>query len=65
MASESTAHSAFGLMGYWLTAYLGSKSNCEILYQLNISLPITLSQQLPYWAYVTSFSPTGLFLGTF
>ena len=28
MASESIAHSAFGLMGYWLTAHLGSRNNC-------------------------------------
>ena len=28
MACESIAHSAFGLMGYWLRANLGSRNNC-------------------------------------
>ena len=28
MGSESIAHSAFGLMGYWLIAHLGSRNNC-------------------------------------
>ena len=27
MASELIAHSAFGLMGYWLRAHLGSRNN--------------------------------------
>ena len=27
MASESIAHSAFSLMGYWLTAHSGSRNN--------------------------------------
>ena len=30
IASESIAHSALGLMGYWLRAHSGSRSNCEI-----------------------------------
>ena len=30
MASESIAHSAFGLMGYWLRAHSGSRNNCLI-----------------------------------
>ena len=30
MASESVAHSAFGLMGYWLRAHSGSRNNCQI-----------------------------------
>ena len=30
MASESIAHSAFGLMGYWLRAHSGSRNNCKI-----------------------------------
>ena len=28
MASELVVHSAFGLMGYWLGAHAGSRSNC-------------------------------------
>ena len=28
MGSESIAHSAFGLMGYWLRAHEGEKNNC-------------------------------------
>ena len=28
MASDSIAHSAFGLMGYWLRAHSGSMNNC-------------------------------------
>ena len=28
IASESIAHSAFGLMGYWLVAHSGSRNNC-------------------------------------
>ena len=27
MASESIAHSAFGIMGYWLRAHSGSRNN--------------------------------------
>ena len=30
MGSESIAHSAFGLMGYWIIAHLGSRNNCQI-----------------------------------
>ena len=30
MASESTAHSAFSLMGYWLRDHSGSRNNCLI-----------------------------------
>ena len=48
MASESTAHSAFGVMGYWLTAHLGSRNyllislDFSILYKFteNIGLPV-------------------------
>ena len=29
MSSESTANSAFGLMGYWLRAHSGSRNNCQ------------------------------------
>ena len=29
MASESIAHSAIGLMGYWLRAHSGSRNNCN------------------------------------
>ena len=28
IASESIAHLAFGLVGYWLIAHLGSRNNC-------------------------------------
>ena len=28
MASELVVNSAFGLMGYWLGAHAGSRSNC-------------------------------------
>ena len=28
IASESIAHSAFSLMGYWLIAHSGSRNNC-------------------------------------
>ena len=28
MASELVINSAFGLMGYWLGAHAGSRSNC-------------------------------------
>ena len=31
MGSESIAHSAFGLVGYWLGGHSGSRNNCEIL----------------------------------
>ena len=31
MASESTAHSAFGLMGYWLRTHSGSRNNYWIV----------------------------------
>ena len=34
MASESIAHSAFGLMGYWLKAHSGWRNNCEIVSRL-------------------------------
>ena len=34
MASESIAHSAFGLMGYWLKAHSGSRNNCLIDYPI-------------------------------
>ena len=30
MTSESMAHSAFDLMGYWLRAHSGSRNDCEI-----------------------------------
>ena len=38
MASESIAHSAFGLMGYWLRALSGSRNNCEILNLIPLEL---------------------------
>ena len=34
MGYESIAHSAFGLMGYWLRAYEGERNNCFSKIQL-------------------------------
>ena len=34
MGSESIAHSAFGLMGYWLRAHEGERNNCFSKIQL-------------------------------
>ena len=34
MGSESIAHSAFGLVGYWLRGYEGERNNCFSKIQL-------------------------------
>ena len=34
MASESTDHSALGLMGYWLRAHLGLRNNIVNYYNI-------------------------------
>ena len=36
MGSESIAHSAFGLVGYWLRGYEGKRNNCFSKIQLVI-----------------------------
>ena len=38
MASESTAHLAFGLMGYWLRAHEGSRNNCLLIETFRLSV---------------------------
>ena len=45
MAPESIAHSAFGLMGYWVRAHLGSRNNCY-LYPCEIELIFTVLQDV-------------------
>ena len=35
MGSESIAHQAFGLMGYWLRAHLGSRNNKLLIITTN------------------------------
>ena len=35
IASESIAHYAFGLMGYWLIAHSGSRNNCLVFFLLS------------------------------
>ena len=44
MASESIAHEAEGLMGYWLRAHSGSRNNCQV----NIAFNQTKIENTPY-----------------
>ena len=67
MASESRAHSAFGLMRYWLRAHSGSRN---IIVENNVNTDVTCLTQLSVWLhgefqpglkyccdYVVNFSP--------
>lgn len=47
--------------------YQATIQNCAMSAVANVvwQEPITWSEQLPYWGYVTAFSRMGLFFGTF
>ena len=47
--------------------YQATMQNCAMSAVANVvwQEPITWSEQLPYWGYVTAFSRMGLFFGTF
>ena len=50
MAFESTAHSAFGLIGYWLRAHSGSRNNYIIVnYSFLFSLACIAVETNPGW----------------
>ena len=60
MASESIAHTAFQLMGYWLRAHSGSKNNCLLVYTHSVILVI----QAIWWSAISDYDVIFTALGS-